>query len=327
MLKTLDSVRLKNGVEMLVRLFSPPEPDYAEKFKHFMRYLDNENIRSVGSRADGKYSALAEDRYFVGEINGRIAGQVWFGWGKHNDPAANFGQVYVDPDFRGLDITSTLMKYWREEFSSSPVIGAMCTCGTPKIRALYTPFGFREIYPGSRRLYCPGGRSPGEFRELAETYYQKTSNIRVVPGTMEHRHETDCLLRFTMETGGFDSERVFVSSAVTSFQDAVFKMEDGRGRVFAALTDQGHCAGWSFCLAPLPDASATFLDYELHPAYKDFEPEIVSETVRQWSGGPLFAAAKTDSKKMRVFSDSGFSPVGKLSLAPENETVLMKLTR
>lgn len=329
MIKTLDSVTLKNGQKMLIKLFVPPEPEYAWKFKHFMRYLDNENIRSVSSRVDGKYSNCAEDRYFIGEIDGKIAGQVWFGWGKHKSPAANFGQVYVDPDYRGLDITSTIMKYWNNEFTSSSVLGAMCTCSIPKIRALYMPFGFRQTYSDSNRLYCPGKQSPENFKDLSDSYYQPASDIQVISGSMEYRHEIDCLLKFTMELNKWKSDRIFVSSAVTSFQDAIFKQEDGRGQIFVALTEKGHCIGWSFCLAPLPDKSATFFDYELHPSYRHLEENFIKESCKKWIGSDtekLYATCPMNSEKVHNLSNSGFQFIRNLTFSKTNEIALLELS-
>ena len=328
MLKLLDSVQLKNGQEMQIKLFIPPEPEFAAGFKHFMRYLGTENTRSVGSRADGKYADCAVDYYFVGEIGDRIAGQVWFGWGKHENPAANFGQVYVDMDFRGLGITKILMKYFEREFAQSPVIGAMCTCSKPKIFALYEPSGFHYIYSGSSRLYCAGTEAPYDFKDLTESYYQKSSSLRVIPGTMEYRHEIDCLLAFTRELNSWDNGRRFAASAVTSYQDAVFKQEDGLGNIFVALADNGHCVGWSFYMSPLPDTSTVFMDYELHPAYKKFERQLVKDSCRNWfagHGGTLLASCDNESEKMTVLSESGFTFKTALSTSAENETALMEI--
>ena len=328
MLKLLDKVKLKNEKTMTVKLFVPPEPEFAGKFKHFMRYLSNENTRSVGSRADGKYAACAVDCYFIGEIDGRIAGQVWFGWGKHENPAANFGQVYVDVDFRGLDITKILMKYWLREFSASPVLGAMCTCSYPKIFALYEPSGFHYIYSGSSRLCCSGSESPYDFKDLTDSYYQPTSLLRLIPGTMEYRHEIDCLLTFTSELNSWDRSRVFAASAVTSFQDAVFKQEDGRGSLYVALADNGHCIGWSFCLSPLPDVSTIFMDYEFHPAYKNFARQLVKDTCNKWFAdhdGKLFASCIKDSEKMAVLSDAGFTFKTAMETSTSRKTVVMEI--
>ena len=326
MLQTLDVVELKDGRKMSIRCFTPPEQKYADGFKHFMRFLNDENTRSVGARSDGKYADCSVDRYFIGEINGRIAGQVWYGWGCHKRPVANFGQVYVDLDFRGLGITNILMKYLHADFESSPVMGAMCTCMAPWITDIYRPYGFHQTYPDSPRLYCPGAGSPFDFKDLSEEYYKNSSALRVLPGTMEYRHEIDCLLKFTLELKKKTAQRNFVASAVTSYQDALFKQEDKQGRIFVVLSDDGRCIGWSFCLAPLPDTTAVFLDYELHPDYEAFASEAVKETIAQWNGDgghSLLAACAQESEKMSVLSDNGFKAIGNLSFSGSTETILM----
>jgi len=326
MLELLETVGLKDGRKMSIRRFTPPEQEYADGFKHFMRYLGDENTRSVGSRSDGKYADCSIDRYCTGEIDGRIAGQVWYGWGRHERPAANFGQVYVDRDYRGLGVTNILMKYLHEDFKTSPVIGAMCTCSVPWIRDIYKPYGFHQTYPDSPRLYCPGPGSPFEFKDLAEQYYRSGFALRVVPGTMEYRHEIDCLLKFTLELKKKTVLRSFAASAVTSYQDALFKQEDNRGRIFVVLTLDGRCVGWTFCLAPLPDASSFFLDYEIHPDYEALAGEAVKDTLTQWhgcGGHSLLAACSVGSEKMSVFSDNGFKAVGNFRFSGTGETALM----
>ena len=229
MLETLDIVGLKDGRKMSIRRFTPPEQEYADGFKHFMRYLNDENTRSVGARSDGKYADCSVDRYFTGEIDGRIAGQVWYGWGHHDNPVANFGHVYVDPDFRGLGITRILMKYLYEDFRSSPVIGALCTCAAPQIAELYQPSGFHQIYPGSPRLYSPGSGYPDDFNDLTEQYYESTSALRVVPGSMEYRHEIDCLLMFTLEIKKIAALQRFNPTSVKDYQDAFYAIFNNSG--------------------------------------------------------------------------------------------------
>lgn len=370
MLETLGTEPLKDGREMSIYRFTPPEKEYAGKFKHFMRYSNNENTRSIGSRADGKYADCSVDCYFTGEIEGKIVGQVWYGWGRHEQPIANFGQVYVDQDYRGLGITSILMKYLHEDFKASPVIGAFCTCGIPSIANLYRPSGFRQIYSGSSRLYSPGSDAPEDFNDLSEQYYEPTSTLRVVPGNMEYRHEIDCLLKFTLESKKLEALqrfspaevenyqnafkntditlhqrevkyflkdlpnlremvvlRYFAASAVTSYQDALFKQEDKRGRIFVALSEKGRCVGWSFCLSPLPETSAVFLDYELHPSYKKFASELVAETRRQWYAEhkkTLLVACPIGSEKTSVWSDNGFKPIKEFNLFENEKIVLME---
>jgi GNAT superfamily N-acetyltransferase len=324
MLKSLGTETLKNGDRMEIKHFIPPEPEFTDAFKHFMRYADNENTRSIGSHSDGKYAECAADHYFVGMVDEVIAGQIWFGWGKHDDPVANFGQVYVDEAFRGAGVTSVIMDYFHCEFRNSPVIGCFCTCSVPWIRKLYTPYGFRPTFDGSNRLYCPGKGWPDEFKDLVADYYKPSKSLKVIYGTMEYRHEIDCLLAFTMQLNKMSFDRVFASSAVTSYQDAIFKKEDGRGELFVALNDDGHCVGWTFCLAPLPDDSTVFIDYELLPEYERFEEKLVSDTLELWrsqNAAPLFATALRDSSKADIFATVGFkrltslsSPLGEISL-------------
>ena len=120
--------------------------------------------------------------------------------------------------------------------------------------------------------------------------------------------------------------RYFAASAVTSYQDALFKQEDKRGQIFVALTEKGRCVGWSFCLSPLPDTSSVFLDYELHPNYKNFVQELVAEIRKQWYAKnkySLLVACPVGSEKMSVWSDNGFKLIKKLHLFNSEKIILM----
>ena len=294
MIEVLDERRLASGEMARILLLTPPEKEYGARMLSFLRHKDDENIRSIGSRIDGKYADVCVDRYFVAEIGGRPAAQVWYGYGKHADPVANFGHVYTDPDFRRRGLIHLLMPYLVRDFDASPALGAFCTAGAPYLAELYGKYRFHPAHKGEAfgdLVMLRKQWRNASFAEFMSDYYNIRSScngagLRIVPGSMRYRHEIDRLLDFSWRELNVSPGRCWFSNAVRGFQQATFLAEDGRGKTFVFLTPGEHVAGWAFCLNPFAPGDVPLFDWELHPGYRGCEMELIPELLHECVSGP-----------------------------------------
>lgn len=66
---------LRGGEQMLVEC---PAEEYAEPLLHFLEHKGDNTARDMKQRLRGDYVAVSLDRWFVGEIDGRIASQMGY---------------------------------------------------------------------------------------------------------------------------------------------------------------------------------------------------------------------------------------------------------
>lgn len=284
MLKTLDTVTLRSGEEMTVRLLVPPEPGYTDELAVFLRHKGDESGRSIRSRLEGKYAEDAEDRYFVGEIGGKMAGQLWYGFNRQQYPIANFGHVYTAPEHRKKGITDCLMKYFMEDFKSCPAIAAFCFSSLEWIAGIYLKYGFKPALTGKSvgPLMLANSNIPEDFIAFQNYYYTPANSIKAVKGSMKFHHELDSLLRYSLMNDEKHENRVFASVSISSFRAAAFMQEDLRGHIFCAVTPNDRCVGWSFCLNPFSfgeENQAPIFDWELHPFYQKQEGSFIGQSL------------------------------------------------
>ncbi|OGV53245.1 MAG: hypothetical protein A2017_06160 [Lentisphaerae bacterium GWF2_44_16] len=319
MLKKLDTISLENGEKMTISVMVPPEENYSEKLAVFLRHKSDETGRCIKARLEGKYAGDAEDRYFIGEINGDIAGQLWYGYGKNNFPIANFGHVYTAPEHRKKGISGVLMKYFMDDFHRSPVAAALCTSSKEWIAGIYLKNGFKTVLPHLGPLMLSNTDYPEDFSAFEKLYHTPSEKLKAVKASMKYRHEIDCLLKFSFLFRDISSERVFISGMISSFQSAVFMQEDERGKVYCALTHENErCAGWSFCVNPLEKDAVPVFDWELHPLYSECGKSFIKQSMEMMAADKITQAmAYCTSKypdKISILKDCGF----------KEETVLKK---
>ena len=241
----IDQVATRSGETVAIKLIIHPAPTYAQDIRGFLAWIDAENFRSITSRLAGKLHDVSEDRYFFAEIDGEIVGQMWYGWGRHAHPAANFGQVFVAARHRKKGIAERLFAaFSKHYFDNSPPIAAFCTTGSEWVANIYKAAGFRTIDPkaGCGPLYCPKPGQPETFDEFADKFYrgQCAERAQAIPATMEYRHEIDCVLKFTLIRKGMLPE------PFPSFQQAYFDHLDGKGDMVVFLSPQKCPLGWRF---------------------------------------------------------------------------------
>lgn len=329
-------VALKTGERMKIKMVTPPAGDYAEKLLHFVEHKPDHIIRNIRQRLRGDYAAYCVDKYFIGEIDGRIVGQVWYGYSNSGTGIANFGEVYTEPEQRKKGIIGGLMKAFQADFNSSPARAAMCTTGSAWVAAVYFKFGFQPVIPGADRgpLLCIKSRLGKDFAALERTYYAPGGKVSVGLGSMKHRHDIDTLLRFSTilrrgresgepmkhvsQSGASLARRVGMASRVLNYMDACFHAEDGRGIVTAATVETGNVVGWAFFLntgTEVEQAGKAF-DFELHPNYAGSARMLIRESqrlAREKGIERAFAyCPSTESDKIAALSAEGFHEAARL---------------
>lgn len=315
MIKTLDSIILDNGEKMVIRLLIPPEPEYSDELAVFLRHKGDQTARDIQARLKGQYAADAVDKYFIGKIDGQIAGQLWYGFGKKHLPVANFGHVYTALEHRRKGVTAQLMKYFIADFKNSPALGAFCSSYREWVARIYQKDNFKPLLPGKNAgpMILANTDIPEDFSEFQKLYYLPEASLRAVKGSMKYHHEIDALLNYSLQSINEPTERVFASNAVSNFRVAIFMQEDQRGHVYCAVTPDDRCAGWSFCLNPFAldkENQAPIFDYELHPLYKNQTEAFVKQSLnllREKQAEQIFSYCSSEfTDKIKALKKCGF---------------------
>jgi GNAT superfamily N-acetyltransferase len=329
---TLREVALKSGERMTIKLVTPPAEEYLEKLLRFLEHKPDAIRRNIKQRLQGHYAKYCVDKFFVGEIEGKIVGQVWYGYSNSGTGIANFGEVYTEPEYRRRGISRELMKVFINDFWNSPAVAALCTAGD-MAAGMYMQFGFQTVVPGTSygpMILIRKGLAEN-FAEFEKEYYKPGSAVSVVPGTMKHRHDIDTLLRYSTilrrrrenwasisGSGARLAGRVGPAYGVPNYMEACFMAEDGKGQVFVAVTDQGNVVGWAFLLNPASqwEQKSMVFDYEIAPTYTGSAGLLVRESMRlAGEGGAQRAWAwyrASDSGKIDPLLAAGFAEAGRL---------------
>ncbi len=320
MLIELDWVTLKSGEKMRVCLLKPPADDLLDPLKAFFQHYPEQPRRDIFQRFRGDYAGVCEDFYFIGLIDGQIAGVLWYGYARDFPDIANFGNVYTSPLHRKKNITNILMTYFAENFKAGKARAAFCTCSNPWIVSIYARHGFKPVLPGAEVgfLMLANHGVTDDFTRFTDDYYAggPGANLAVVPGDIRQRHPIDTLFCFYKYLRPeLFKPRVGLSSIVWNYQYALHRVEDGRGKLFAATTDDGRVAGWAFCLNPVSplEQDIGILDYEIHPKFADFAPTLIKEAAAasKEAFGTINAQIPSfDPDKTKAFIAAGFKPAG-----------------
>lgn len=212
-------------------------------------------MQTIKKRVKGELSDICVDNYYIARDGDKCGTRLWTGWGKHKDAIGNFGHFLTLPEFRGKGLGKKVMRLWANDIltRSDVPLCLLCSAEPEVIDIFYREYGFREIdskYHGGY-LYCPLGNSPETFTEFHENYYKPSKTLVHKKGTLEFRHELDCLLRFTLFMLGEE----FTMAEYYSVEEYLIFCPDRVGMLYS---EDGHCVGWS-------------LDGKIvvHPLYKD----------------------------------------------------------
>ena len=321
MIGELGTAKLRTGETLVMKLVTAPAAEYAEKLVHFLEHKAGDSRRSIVQRLRGDYAAFCCDKYFIGEIDGRIAGQIWYGYATTGTGIANFGHVYTEPDHRKKGITEELMKVFLDDFSKSPVRAALCGTGTPWVASIYFKYGFQAVRENatSGMLILLNKDCGGNFNEFEAEYFRPGQEIVTLPGTMEHRHDVDEMLKGALDIRGMQAKRLSVSTAINSYQSAYFMAEDGQGVLSVAKATGGSVVGWSFCLNPASrwEGDAKVFDFEIHPNYVNMTERFVRESLGLFKDKGVTRAyayqPAVEKSKIAVLGKAGFQEAARLS--------------
>lgn len=321
MLTTLTEVTLRGGAIMSIRMFEPPQEDYARRLMYFLRHKDDDSARGIRQRVLGQYVEHCLDRYFVGEVDGQIVGQAWYGLPRQGTGVGNFGHVYTDPAWRGQGVAGEITRVLVEHFNAEPTgVCLLCTASEQSGR-IYRRFGFEFIPPtnnsGSMGLIKP--EVAGSFAELDERYFAPGQEVSVREGHIGHRHDIDRLLDFSAPWIEARQRWHFVmlASRVPTFISALHYVEDNRGLITVLQTASGNVVGYAFALnlGSRYEKTLKTFDFVLHPHYLHEAPRLIEETAQRVAGPVHAAVAVCDEKKLAALLQAGFVEVQRLEAA------------
>lgn len=320
MLTTLAEVALRNGATMTIRLCEPPEEDCAHRLLHFLRHKDDDSFRGIRQRVLGHYVEHSVDRYFVGEVEGRIVGQIWYGLPRVDDGRTwfigNFGHVYTDPDWRGQGIAHELTRVVVDHFTAEPQGSCLLCSASEQSGRIYRRFGFEFIPPtansGAMALLKPSVAP--SFAALDEQYFAPGLPVTVRLGHIGDRHDIDRMLDFSAPW--VEARKRWhltgLSSRIPTFISTLHYVEDGRGLVTVLQTSSGSLVGYAFVLSlgSRYETGLKTFDLVVHPHYLMEGQGLASETLRlaheAGMGGIHASVAACDQDKLSLLRSAGF---------------------
>ena len=313
MVTTLTEVPLKSGAALVIRRFEPPQEDYARRLLYFLRHKGDDSTRGLRQRVLGQYAEHCIDRYFVGEVNGRIVGHAWYGLPRRGTGVGNFGHVYTDPQWRGQGVAREITRVLVEHFSAEPAGLCLLCSASAQSGRIYQKLGFEFILPesnsGPMALIKPS--VAGSFAELDEKYFAPGFAVRVREGHIGDRHDLDRMLDFSAPWIAARERWHFalLASRVPTFISALHYVEDGRGLITVLQTSAGSLVGYAFVLnlgSRFEKGLRTF-DLAVHPHYLDKATYLVEETLKMAGSGEVHAfIAECDEEKLTALLQAGF---------------------
>jgi len=285
-IETLGDVTLTTGEQLTVKLVQPPEPEHGQVLCRFLRHKSDSDFRAIRQRLEGKYIEYCVDRYFIGEIGGRLVGHVWYGYGRGGAGVGNFGHTYTAPQFRRRGIMKELLRFLLEDFAKSEATALLCT-GEAPASTYYERIGFEYIEDGPRTGHDPMAlikkSHASNFRELDARYFAAGHHVTVHPGTIRERHDCDRMMDFSPGLNRIKERwgRTFAAACVPTYIDALYMVEDGRGLLSVCETSSQSIVGYGFAVnigSPFEPRVSIF-DFLIHPNYFAAIDQLVSETV------------------------------------------------
>ncbi len=316
MRQKLGTVTLKTHEEMHVYCITAPAEEYTDTLCHFLEHKGTVYFRDIKQRLLGNYASLCIDKYFVGEIDGQIAGQIYYGYPIDGTGIGNFGHVYTEPIHRKKGVTNALMPFVMNDFDKSPARALLCSTGTPWVARFYLGYGFQPVIPGADcgplALLKNTDKS---FDDFAQEHFTPGAKIIVSCGTMKECFDADKMLAFDMERRGIKWLRVGMASCVNDYRNAVFMMEDGKGVIVVAISQTGTMVGWGFFLntGSVYEKDSKIFDFVIHPNYECQAGEFVRGALKLATEKNIkisFAhCVGTEKKKIDLLATFGFRAV------------------
>ena len=282
-----------------------------DKYKNYLlRSLGSENYKrnyyAIGSwRAyfadalDCVYYPEVVDHLFLAEIDGEIAGRIWFAYSAKS-LRGNFGNVLTEEKFRKRGIMSELMKSCMEEINRSPVRTLTCATGSKFAAASYKKHGFYSVYGTETGVLC---YSKGDsFLIETEKVFHPGRIKEIRPGRIGDQFDCDKFLAYSPEI----RKRTYPyfggpAASIEDFRSAYQESLGGRGVVFTALNEENECCGFAFGILY---HGMPVVDFMLHPAYIDDGSKLLTATISAFKEKfgfiPFYMGYKDDLHKNKV---------------------------
>ncbi len=317
----LGTVPLENGQQMEVYLLTTPADGYTEKLCHFLEHKGPVYFRDIQQRLLGNYASVCIDKYFIGEIEGEIAGQIYYGYPVDGTGIGNFGHVYTEPRHRKKGISKELMPFVMEDFYKSPARALLCSTGTPWVAKIYFEYGFQPVVPGadSGPLVLFNKGVAGDFDGFSQEYFTAGSSIRTKLGSMKECFDADKMLACDLGRRNIEWRRVGMASCVNDYRGAVFMQEDGQGIVTVATSEYGSLVGWGFFLntGSVHESSSKVFDFIMHPNYESQTREFIGRSLaiaeEEGIGRSVAYCISLEDEKIGLLKDSGFKQVADIA--------------
>lgn len=290
MITTLASIPLRSHQTLTIHLLEPPGEHHAARLLHFLEHKGDDSYRGLQQRLQGLYSQHCLDRYFMGEVDGQIVGQAWYGLSRPSPDMpswgiGNFGHVYTEPEWRGHGIASEIVRVLVDHFNADPAGQCLlCSAGAGAGR-IYQKFGFQFIPPtaesGPMCLLKP--EAAASFADYEQRYFTPDLPVIVREGHVGYRHDLDRMMDFS--PAWIEARRrwhsAFIASAVPTYMDALHKVEDGRGLLTVLQTSAASIVGYAFVLnlGSRHEQNLMTCDFALHPNYLSQARKLLDETL------------------------------------------------
>ena len=322
--EVLNELQLPSGETMLIVRITAPDNEFDGRINELLAYTGDLYTRDIRQRLAGKYQDVCVDKYFLGVIDGEVAGNIYYGYPAAGSRIGNFGHVYTALKHRKKGVTTHLMNYFLDDFHSSPAKLLLCATGTPWVASFYLKYGFQLITPnadcGPLALFNESNQTKySDFAEFAAEYFATTDNFEIKEGTMAEVFDIDKMLAYELILHNEPPMRVALNYAVQSYREAIFKSEDGHGFTVVAKTKNNSVPAWGYFLnlASEYEEHSRIFDFFIHPAFKAQTSNFVANSLRLAERNGIKSVysyiSGSEKSKIDILKQSGFSVAAEIA--------------
>lgn len=282
------TVTLRNGEAMTITRVECPAGRNEQPLMIALEHKGDQSFRDMKQRLRGDYAAHSLDRFFIGQVDGRIVSQMGYMLPKDTMDVGVFGHVYTQREHRGKGAASTLMAACMDDFNAGEGQALFCGTGTLLAQRIYAKHGFVPLYAEQAPLGPQGYIKPAfatDFAELQRTFFAPGHPVQVRNAHMGDRPKVDKVLHQSDGVRGMRNSwhRVFLVAHLTDFVALHQAVEHNKGVVAVLETDDKHIVGYAFALStgsPI-ERESKVLDFLVHPSYHRESAVLVETTARK----------------------------------------------
>lgn len=314
----LPPVPLKSGETMEMLRVEAPCGDWGERIVDFMyvRHIQYANCswhRNCARVVTGEFADVSRDVFFVGLLEGEIAGTCWYGTPEDSLDLATFGRVVTIAEHRRKGVSQALCAAAVEDFRK--LGGWAMHLGTSRrnpARLIYEGLGFQhcnfEEDAGTvMRLVLQG-----EYERLEDEYYEPGQPVMVLPLHWGDLARVELLMNLPH---WFLKDYTYGVYANTPYEGQFFEVMErvgDRGETGLALrTTDERVVGMAYTAPTLAGAGAQdhvrVLEFVVHPAYAENAPQIIAAAATDCAAEKLLAySSAVDVSRCEALEEAGF---------------------